>query len=67
MKQSVIPPCLFHISDIGIKDKLTEANSENPDETSTLFAHVCTNLPDVRIYPTLPYRPLEIRESILRL
>ena len=50
-------PCLFHISNIGIKNKLTKqtvANSENPDET----AHKETSHLDlhclqmcVRIYP----------------
>ena len=27
-------PCLFHISNIGIKNKIYLANSENPDETA---------------------------------
>ena len=40
-------PCLFHISNIGIKN-------ENLDSGLTRFANVCPNLPDVRIYPTLP-------------
>ena len=53
------PPCLMHSSVIGIKNKLTKqtvkilmrrVSSEFP-----LFGNVCPNLPDVRIYPTLPY------------
>ena len=56
------PPCFFHSSVIGIKNKLTKqllkilmrqliraVSSGFP-----LFASVCPNLPDVRIYPTLP-------------
>ena len=27
-------PCLFHISNIGIKNKLPKKNGENPDETA---------------------------------
>ena len=46
-------PCLFHISNIRIKNKLTK-QTVKVSSVFTLFADVCPNLPDVRIYPTLP-------------
>ena len=58
-------PCLFHISNDGIKNKLTKRTvkilmrrlirSRLMTSGFTLLANVCRNLPDVRIYPTLPY------------
>ena len=58
-------PCLFHISNDGIKNKLTKRTvkilmrrlirSRLMTSEFTLLANVCPNLPDVRIYPTLPY------------
>ena len=49
-------PCLFHISNIGIKNKLTKQTVKIL--TAHLNLHclqsVCPNLPDVRIYSTLP-------------
>ena len=44
------PPCLFHSSIIGIKIKLTKQTVK-----IKLFANVCPNLPDVRVYLTLPF------------
>ena len=57
------PPCLFHSSVIGIKPQLTKQTVKILMRRLTravssgfpLFANVCQNLPDVRIYPTLPY------------
>ena len=53
-------PSLFHISNIGIKSKLTKQTVKilmrrAVSSGFTLFANVCPNLPDVRIYQTLPY------------
>ena len=49
------PPCLFHSSVIGIKNKLTKQTVKILMRSGfPLFANVCPNLPDVRIYPTLP-------------
>ena len=47
-------PCLFHISNIGIK-KSTKQTVKAVSSGFTLFANVCPNLPDVRMYPTLSY------------
>ena len=49
------PLCLFHSSIIGIKNKLTKQTVKILSSGFSLFANVCPNLPDVRIYPTLPY------------
>ena len=56
-------PCLFHISNIGIKNKLAKQTVKILMRRLirsclfgfTLFANVCPILPDIRIYPTLPY------------
>ena len=54
-------PCLFHISNIGIKNKLTKQTVKilmrrlTVSSGFTLFAKVCPNLPDVRVYLSLPY------------
>ena len=55
--------CLFHTSGIGIKNILTKQTVKILMRRLirsrliwiTLLANVCLNLPDVRIYPTLPY------------
>ena len=57
------PPCLFHSSINVIKNKLTKQTVKFLMRRLIrsrliwfpLFANVCPNLPDVRIYPTLPY------------
>ena len=53
---------LLHTSIIGIKHKLTKQTVKilmrrlgAVSSGFSLFANVCPNLPDVRIYPTLPY------------
>ena len=53
-------PFLFHISNIGIKNLSTKQTVKIlmrrlMSSGFTLFANVCPNLPDVRVYPTLPY------------
>ena len=56
-------PCLFHISNIGITNKLTKQKVKVLMRRLTrsrliliyTFASVCPNLPDVQIYPALPY------------
>ena len=45
---------LFHISNIGTKNKLTKQTVKILSSGFTMFANVCPNLHDVRIYPTLP-------------
>ena len=52
-------PCLFHISNFGIKNKLAK---QTVKILMRLFANVCPNLPDVRIYPTLPWVGLNLYE-----
>ena len=55
-------PCLFHISNSGIKIELTEQTViilirrliGAVLSGFTLLANACPNLPGVRIYPTLP-------------
>ena len=54
-------PCLFHISNSGIKNKSTKQAVKilmrRLSSGFTLFANACLNLPGVRIYPTLPFIP----------
>ena len=45
---------LFHISNIGIKNKLTKQTVKIL-MSRLIFANVCPNLPEVRFYPTLAY------------
>ena len=63
--------CVFHTSIIGIKNELTKQTvkilmrrliKEAVSSGFPLFANVFPNLPDVRIYPTLPYDGYEQSE-----